>query len=56
MNMRFWPTGTESALETALASAAKIAELALRRRLPTLTDFAGPFFAAGALCGLCWTS
>jgi len=69
INMRFWQTGTEGDLATALASAGnlpldalfitggtihglpgirpKIAEFILRHRLPTLTDFAGPFFVGG---------
>ena len=71
VNVRFWPTGTEGDLATALAAAAdlsldalfvtagvihggaeirpKIVEFVLRRRLPTLSDTAGPFFAAGGV-------
>ena len=71
MTVRFWPTGTDGAVATALAAAPdlpldalfvtagvihgsaesrpKIVEFVLRRRLPTLTDFAGAFFAAGGV-------
>ena len=69
VNVRFWQTGRESDLASALAAAAgapldalfvtggvihglpeiapRIARFAQQRRLPTLTDFAGSFFAAG---------
>ena len=71
VTVRFWPTGTDGAVATALAAAAdlpldalfvtagvihgsaesrpKIVEFVQRRRLPTLTDSAGTFFAAGGV-------
>ncbi len=71
VKLRFWQTGTEGDLGSALTAAAnapldalfvtsglihalpeiraRIARFALQRRLPTLTDFPGGFFAEGAV-------
>jgi putative ABC transport system substrate-binding protein len=71
INVRFWQTGREADLDSALAAAAgaplnallvtsglihelpeirpRITRFALERRLPTLTDFPGSLFAAGAV-------
>ena len=71
INLRFWQTGSENDLASALDAASnvpldalfvtggvihgrpeiapKIARFILQRRLPTVTDGAGPFFVAGAV-------
>ena len=71
IKLRFWQTGTQADLASALAAAsslsldalfvtagvvhalpevaATISRFALQRQLPTLTDGAGPFFAAGGV-------